>query len=202
MYERAIRRDILQTPVQQRIGTGDDAGERRTHLMRDICDEVFADLFQALQVRDVVEDGDSAAAGWGSHRRGVDFERAPSCRPDRERSLDVAARRYDVFDDLLDARVAHELQQGQSIGNGRAHSNRLGERFIREDYTQVLVDREDALGHAGENCLPPRNLDSQGIYDATDLDRHGRNRSLEGSDFVARVEEQPVTGRGAQQTVR
>ena len=53
--------------VEQRFGVALDRGERRAQLVRDVGDEVAADLVGAAQVGDVVQDQHGAAAG-GDHR--------------------------------------------------------------------------------------------------------------------------------------
>ena len=69
--------------VDQRLGVALDGGQRRAQLVRDVGDEVAADLIGAAQVGDVVEDEHGAAAG-GDHRRDARDERAADVAGDRQ----------------------------------------------------------------------------------------------------------------------
>ena len=65
--------------VEQGLGVALDGGERRAQLVRDVGDEVAADLIGALEVGDVVQHEDRAAAGRDDRRqRGPPGRAAPS----------------------------------------------------------------------------------------------------------------------------
>ena len=59
--EAAIVFLVFQRPFQQRFGVTADGGERRAQLMRNVGDKIPADALQALEVGDVVQDGNGAA---------------------------------------------------------------------------------------------------------------------------------------------
>ena len=67
--EKRPRSSASASPSRQRFDVAADRGQRRAQLVRDVGDEVAADLIGAPQLGDVVQHQDDAVRGGAGRRR-------------------------------------------------------------------------------------------------------------------------------------
>ena len=137
--------------VEQGLGVALDGSERRAELVRDVGDEIAADLIGRLQVRDVVQHEDGAAP-FGHHRRDVGHQRAAAVQYQVQLEafgIVAAQRSPDLFGDAgvterLEVRAARGLTiQLQQAARG----------FVDQLQAALPIHDQHALDHAGEDGL-------------------------------------------------
>ncbi len=134
----------LEGVLEEGFDVAGDGGERGAQLVGDVGDEVAAGLLGALDLGDVVEDGDGSAIGSG---RGIDFEDAG--RSDRG---GFSAARLAVVEGGLDAGqdlgIANGVDEGLS-GAGGAGGDALHDGIGPADAAGG-VNGDDGFLHAVE----------------------------------------------------
>ena len=68
--------------------------------------------------------------------------------------------------------LAHDLVKNFAFCHRFARTKGIGECLIAEDHTQILIDGEHALGHAGENDFAAREFEIGTIHNEPDTLRH------------------------------
>ncbi len=108
--------------------------------MRDIGYEIFAHVFQTLQIRDVVQDGDRTGfvAGFvaGDHGRSLQLEGASVGRGNLQMPRSRQAGAHHLAEGFLESGIADQLDQRHPAG-GRASSRQPRQRLVAEGDSQT-----------------------------------------------------------------
>ena len=141
------------SPVRQRLDVAANRRQRRAQLVRDVGDEVAADLIGAPQIGDVVEHEDHAVR----RRPRISRDRRG---PRREGPRRVARRRQlDRVRGLSAERRAHEIGDRRmpdgldvvAADRQRVELQHLRGRFVHDLQPSLRIDDDDPFDHAGED---------------------------------------------------
>src|SRR6185437_9362013 len=127
---------VVESAVEQRVGITDNAGEGRPQFMRNVSDEVLADLLQSLQIRNVVENGNHAAAGGHGERRGLRLESAGNVGEKMEAQLGRLAGGAHGSNQFVKRGITDQLQQAKALIAAAAKSDGGQECLIAERHFQ------------------------------------------------------------------
>ena len=158
--EEALPAPRVVRVVEQRLDVAANGRERRAQLVRDVGDEVAADLVGALEVGDVVQHEHGAAAGGrppapagppdrGRRRGSTDSSKACGAPP--------ASTPAEVLDD---AGMADRLDVGAADGVALDAQHPAG-GVVDQLQASGLVDDQHAFDHAAENRLHARPVARQ-----------------------------------------
>ena len=167
---------VLQGPVQQRLRISLNGGERRAQFVRDVGDEILADALQPLQVADVVQDGEAAAARGGAQGTGLHFVRTSFAAGKLQPRFHRLARFQHALDNLDQRRILHQAVERHVIRNRHVRAHGAGEGTVTEHHAAVLADRQHAFHHAGQDRLQACRLHAETIEQIADLRAHARQR--------------------------
>ncbi len=183
-FEKAARLFRIRDSVEQRFDVAPHGGERRPELVRDVGDEVAADLVGAPQVRDVVQHQDGTARRARGDRRTPRNEDRP--RLLRQRQLPPLGRGAGQGGADLgrDLGMAHDLQvMLLPLGHDQPqHPLRSG---VRKLEPAVFVDHEHAFDHAAEDRLHAGAVGREFCCPAADLADGVVEHARHDADFIA-----------------
>ncbi len=171
--------DIVQSSVEQCVRVSDNARERRTQLVRDVGNEILADLFQTLQIRNVVEDGNHSAAGGHGDRRRLHLEGARRVGGKMKPQLAGFAGGQHRADAFVERGIAHQLQQTKTLVAFAAESDGAQQSLVAERHFKVRIDCQNAFGHSHKNRFAPRGFEPQVADERPQLLSHTPEGPLE-----------------------
>src|SRR5579872_4144563 len=134
--------------------------------MRNVSHEILANLLETLQIGDVVENGDDAAAGRHGELGRLYFESAGSVGKQMKAQLARFASGTHGLNQFIKKRLANDLQQAHSLIAVSAESGRAEESLVAEGHLQFRVDGQYSLGHAGEDGFAPRGFETKVTHQA------------------------------------
>ena len=190
---RVARDDLEEAPgffrrrlVEQGFDVAANRGERRAQLVRDVGDEITADLIGAATLGDVVEHEDRAAASFARDRHRVRDEHA--ARVPIERHFH---RRGEVAREGLrqlggDVGLTHDLQK-VLVGDRRRQPQHRSQRGVGEDEPAGAVHEHHALHHAAQDRVHVRALARHVGEAGTEVPGGLVEHRRHGADFVSAV---------------
>jgi hypothetical protein len=132
------------------LGSGEDRGDRRAELVRDVRDEVASQRLETTNVGDVEEHGQHAAAAL-LKGRAADEEPARLEPPELHFSGARSLRRPRTVEQLLQLGMAHDFEERLS-DDVRAQEQHGAQRGIHQRDLAFLVEEEDAFLHSVEDA--------------------------------------------------
>ena len=139
---------ILERAVLKRLDKSGDHGERRAQLVRDVGDELLAQLFVTPRFGDIVRDDDEAGISVGAEARDGDFQISPVDRPGVDH-LSPAGELH-ARNQLEHLRRLDGIPQKHSRGLRRQAQKLLGSAVAQQD-ALAMIDCYQALAHAGDD---------------------------------------------------
>ena len=116
--------------------------------------------------------GARARAVVSAQAGGRDLERTPVRRRDLEPLLEWFPRSQHLAEHVAKSCVAHHFEQWSAFRNSRWRADDTCERVVAERDAHLVVHRQYAFHHGGENSLAARRFQAQPVERAPQLRRH------------------------------
>ena len=183
--QKSLPRLFIVGVVNQRFGVALDGGQRRAQFVRDVGDEVAADLIRVLQVGDVVQHKHRAAA-LGHHRGNAPDQRAIAVQ--RQRQLDAfgGPARHGARDLLDDGRMTDGFDVGTAAGLA-LELQQVARSFVHELQPPLAVDDQHAFDHAGEDGLHARAVAGERVHPLPQFMHGGIHGARDAAEVIVAV---------------